>query len=157
MKLAFYYLQSGKEPWAESAVQLYVKKISPMISFELKPLKSKSEKRDNAEKKKQAEAKTILDQIQPTDHLILFDEKGKEFRSSVCFSEFMTKRFELGKQRVVFVIGGPYGFSEDVKQRANDKISLSKLTLNHHVAIVTALEQIYRGFTIWKGTPYHNV
>ena len=88
--------------------------------------------------------------------MILFDERGKLHKNSRDFSAAIVKAIESGRQRIVFVIGGPYGFSQKAKDRADLLLSLSPLTLNHHVAKVTALEQVYRALTIWKNIKYHN-
>ena len=156
MKIDFYYYHSSNAEWAEKAKEVYLKKISPFCKFSLKQIKSKSNKRDNKDQKLLSEQKQLFDLIDPSDFLILFDEKGKAFQNSIDLSKAIVKAIESGKSRLVFVIGGPYGFSEEVKNRAQLRVSLSGLTMNHHVALIMSLEQIYRSFTIWKGIPYHN-
>ena len=156
MKIVFYYLQGSKEPWAEMASSLLSKKIGYMVPFELLPLKSKSLSRDQEAAKKNQEEQKILTALTKDDFVILFDEKGQLHKESRSFSNAIVKAMEAGKMRVVFLIGGPYGFSEAVRSRSNLLLSLSPLTMNHHVAKVTALEQIYRALTIWKNIKYHN-
>ncbi len=101
------------------------------------------------------EADLILKQLDNSDEVILLDEKGKEF-SSVGFSEFLSKKMLASHKRMVFVVGGPYGFSERVYARANGKISLSAMTFSHQMIRVIFVEQLYRAFTILKGESYHH-
>ena len=143
--------------WAEAAAMEYAQKISHFFKFERIMLKSKSSGREQAEEKRRAEADTLLKHFEKSDFVILFDEHGKTFRSSEEFSAALIKAVGSSAPTVSFVIGGPYGFDAAVLERANAKWSLSALTMNHHVAHVAALEQIYRGLTIWKGLPYHNI
>ena len=93
--------------------------------------------------------------IMPTDQLILLDEKGKNF-SSIGFSEDLQKKMNSGVKTLVFVIGGPYGFSDAVYAKANGKTSLSLMTFSHQMVRLFFIEQLYRGFTILKNEPYHN-
>ena len=97
----------------------------------------------------------ILAKITPTDQLILLDEKGKNF-SSVGFSEELQKKMNSGVKTLVFVIGGPYGFSETVYAKAQGKISLSLMTFSHQMVRLFFIEQLYRGFTILRNEPYHH-
>lgn len=156
MTLVLYYLKGKAETWAEDASNEFVKKISNYFNIERIALKSKASDREKKEDKINAEAKVILNVIKENDLLILFDEKGKLFKSSKEFSDEFLRQLSFKKSRMVFIIGGPYGFSNDVRKRAQAMWSLSGLTFNHHIAQVTALEQIYRALTIWKGVPYHN-
>jgi 23S rRNA (pseudouridine1915-N3)-methyltransferase len=157
MKLVLLYLKGKPEPWAEEACEDLVKKISRFFQTERISIKSKSLDRDDAVKKKNAEGEALLENLSPSDFVILFDEHGKLAKSSEEFSSHLVKVFSQQRSRFVFVIGGPYGFSDEVLKRADLKLSLSPLTMNHHLAQVTALEQIYRALTIWKGLPYHNI
>lgn len=101
------------------------------------------------------EGKKILQSISIDDYVILLDERGKEQRT-IEFSELMGKLFMLPKKRIVFIIGGPWGFSEEVYSRADLKMSLSKMTFPHQLVRLLFLEQLYRVFTIIKGDPYHH-
>lgn len=101
------------------------------------------------------EADLILKQLEPTDEVILLDERGKQY-SSVGFSEFLAKKMLTSQKRMVFVVGGPYGFSEKVYHRANGKISLSAMTFSHQMIRMIFTEQLYRAMTILKGEPYHH-
>ena len=157
MKLVLLIVESGKPPaWVETARAEYAAKISGFVSFEIKNLKSPSVDRDSSSVKTRREASLILGELDEKDMLVLFDEGGKQAKSSEEFSASVGRVLESGKSKIVFCIGGPYGFDESVRARAQMKWSLSALTLNHWVASITALEQVYRGLTILKGIPYHN-
>jgi len=116
---------------------------------ELKQTKSLSE-----EQQKEREGEMILKQLQPSDTVVLLDEHGKELRS-IEFATWLGKKQQNSK-RLVFVIGGPYGFSKDVYTRCNDKLSLSKMTFSHQMVRMIFAEQLYRACTIIKGEPYHH-
>lgn len=104
---------------------------------------------------KVAEGKSILATLDKSDYVVLLDEHGKEMRS-MEFAAYIQKRMLGGTRRLVFVVGGPYGFSPDVYSRANDKISLSKMTLSHEMVRLVFTEQLYRAFTILNHEPYHH-
>lgn len=104
---------------------------------------------------KELEGKEILSKVQPGDSLILLDERGKTF-SSVGFSEFIQQKFNQGGKGLCFVIGGAYGFSTEVYEKSNGKISLSCMTFSHQMVRMIFLEQLYRAMTILKGEPYHH-
>ncbi len=156
MKIQLARLQNKSCEWAELGARDYSKKISAIVQFEEVQIKSKSADRESAEAKKQAEGESLLRYVEVSDHLVLFDEKGRNFKSSREFSQFFLKVMGAGKKRAILAIGGPYGFSDAVRARANDQISFSGLTFNHHLARVVALEQIYRALSIWKNLPFHN-
>ena len=104
---------------------------------------------------KEKEADLILKCLDNSDDVILLDEKGKQY-TSIGFSEFIEKKSLTSLKRMVFVVGGPYGFSQRIYQRANSLISLSAMTFSHQMIRVIFLEQLYRAFTILKGEPYHH-
>lgn len=108
------------------------------------------------EELKKMEGKSILSKLKPGDSLYLLDEKGKEF-NSVQYSDFFIKKMNSGLKNLVLVIGGAYGFSDKVYQKSQGKIALSKMTFPHQLIRVFLLEQVYRGFTIIKGEPYHHI
>ena len=107
------------------------------------------------QEQKNKEGELILSKIGPYDHLLLFDENGKTF-TSVGFSKFLQKKMNSGIKTLVFVIGGPYGFSEEVYAKAQGKVSLSSMTFSHQMVRLFITEQIYRAYTILKGEPYHH-
>ena len=133
----------------------YVERIGHYMPFgmttipELKNTKSLTE-----EQQKQAEGELILKQLQPTDTVVLLDEHGKELRS-VELARWLEQKRNTAR-RLVFVIGGPYGFSKEVYARANEQLSLSKLTFSHQMIRLIFTEQVYRACTIIKGEPYHH-
>ena len=96
-----------------------------------------------------------MKQLQAGDHVVLLDEHGKELRS-VEFSHYMEQRMQTVSKRLVFIIGGPYGFSPDVYAKANEKLSLSKMTFSHQMVRLIFVEQLYRAMTIMRGEPYHH-
>jgi len=157
MKFRFLILEGGKPPsWVATARSEYQEKISHFIPFEIRLLKSPNADRDSAVVKQRLEADLILRELSDKDLLVLFDEKGKLGKSSEDFAQTLSRVLESGKASVVFCIGGPYGFADEVRKRAQMQWSLSPLTMNHWIAGLMALEQIYRGFTIVRGIPYHN-
>ena len=156
MKFVFMTLASSNEAWSLEARQLYQQKIGHYVSFEHKHLKPKKHARENKDQKIKSESDEILKQIENSDFLLLFDEKGKTF-DSISFSRQLEQQMSGGKKRIIFLIGGAFGVSDEVKDRANLKVSLSSFVFNHLVAEVVALEQIYRALTIQKNIPYHNV
>ncbi|MFB6318965.1 23S rRNA (pseudouridine(1915)-N(3))-methyltransferase RlmH [Saccharicrinis sp. FJH54] len=136
--------------------ELYIKRIKRYINFDfvIIPDLKKSKKRSE-DVQKELEGKIILDNLQAGDYLVLLDEYGKELRS-VEFADFIQKRMNSGIKQLVFLIGGPYGFSEEVKKRCDYTLSLSKMTYSHQLVRVLFAEQLYRAFSIIKGEPYHH-
>ncbi len=140
----------------QSLIEDYQKRLSFYIKFDLEILPDiKNVKNLSESQQKEKEGELILAKITPTDQLILLDENGKSF-SSVAFSEELQKKMNAGIKTLVFVIGGPYGFSEAVYTKAQGKISLSPLTFSHQMVRLFFIEQLYRGFTILKNEPYHH-
>ncbi|WP_310557818.1 23S rRNA (pseudouridine(1915)-N(3))-methyltransferase RlmH [Flavobacterium sp.] len=140
----------------QSLIDEYQKRLSFYIKFDLEIIPdSKNVKNLSESQQKEKEGDMILAKITPTDQLILLDENGKTF-SSVSFSEELQKKMNSGVKTLVFVIGGPYGFSETVYAKAHGKISLSLMTFSHQMVRLFFIEQLYRGFTILKNEPYHH-
>ena len=140
----------------QSLIEEYQKRLSFYIKFDLEIIPDiKNVKNLSESQQKEKEGELILAKITPTDQLILLDENGKTF-SSVAFSEELQKKMNAGIKTLVFVIGGPYGFSETVYGKANGKISLSLMTFSHQMVRLFFIEQLYRGFTILKNEPYHH-
>lgn len=133
----------------------YVERIGHYMPFSITTIPElKNTKSLNESQQKEREGELILKQIQQSDTVVLLDEHGKEFRS-VDFANWIQKKQNTAR-RLVFVIGGPYGFSDEVYERANEKISLSKMTFSHQMVRLIFTEQIYRACTIIKGEPYHH-
>lgn len=146
----------GKEPWLQELSTLYLKKISAFCQFELVRVKPYREARDQLDVKKKKEGEQILKVLSDRSFIVLCDERGKNF-DSVSFSKTLESQLEqLGSRELVFILGGAYGISDEIQERAQMKMSLSSLVFNHHIAMAVLLEQIYRAFTIIKGIPYHN-
>ena len=134
----------------------YTKRLGHYIKFSLEVIPDiKNAKNLSEAEQKQKEGELILKKIKPTDSLILLDEQGKQF-DSVAFSSYLQKHMNSGVKQVVFVIGGPYGFSDAIYQNAKGKISLSKMTFSHQMIRLFFIEQLYRGFTILRNESYHH-
>jgi 23S rRNA (pseudouridine1915-N3)-methyltransferase len=137
-------------------VEEYSKRLGFYIRFEFEQIPDlKNSKGLSEQVQKEKEGALILKKIQASDELILLDEQGKQY-SSMDFSDYLQKKMNAGLKQLVFVIGGPYGFSPEVYQRANGKISLSKMTFSHQMVRVFFIEQLYRSFTILRNEPYHH-
>jgi len=140
----------------QTLMEEYQKRLSFYIKFELEVIPDlKNAKNLSEDQQKEKEGELILSKLTPTDYLILLDENGKSF-SSMAFSAELQKKMNAGIKTLVYVIGGPYGFSEKVYQKANQKISLSAMTFSHQMVRLFFIEQVYRGFTILKNEPYHH-
>ena len=133
----------------------YAERISHYMPFDIVTIPElRNTKNLTEEQQKAAEGELILRQLQPTDHVVLLDEHGTEHRS-IELARWLEQKQQTAR-RLVFVIGGPYGFSTAVYQRANEKISLSRLTFSHQMVRLVFTEQLYRACTIIKGEPYHH-
>jgi Uncharacterized conserved protein len=134
----------------------YQNRLKFYIPFEMSVIPElKNTKSLSMNEQKEKEADLILKQLDNSDEVVLLDEKGRQF-SSVGFSEFISKKMLASHKRMVFVVGGPYGFSDRVYQRANGKVSLSSMTFSHQMIRLIFVEQLYRAMTILKGEPYHH-
>ena len=139
-----------------SLIDDYIKRLGYYIKFSLDIIPDiKNSKNLSEVQQKQKEGELILKKISTTDTLILLDENGKQF-DSVDFSSYLQKHMNSGIKQLVFVIGGPYGFSKDVYKKSNGKLSLSKMTFSHQMVRLFVIEQLYRGFSILKNEPYHH-
>jgi len=140
----------------QSLIETYQNRLKHYINFELEIIPDiKNVKNLSQTQQKEKEGELILKKLSATDVLILLDEKGKEFRS-IEFSKYLQKKMNSGIKQLVFVIGGPYGFSDAVYKKSSGKISLSKMTFSHQMIRLFVVEQIYRAFTILKNEPYHH-
>lgn len=134
----------------------YTKRLSHYVNFSIEILADiKQAKNLSESEQKTKEGAQILAKLNPGDLLILLDENGKQF-TSVDFASQLQKRMNSGIKQLVYVIGGPYGFSEEVYQKAQGKIALSKMTFSHQMIRLFFIEQLYRGFTILRNEPYHH-
>ena len=156
MKITLLTVGKTDKDWVKQGMDIYVSRLKHYIPFavvEIPELKNVSALTKDQIKVREGEL--ILKNIKPTDDLILLDERGKEF-SSVEFAKVIQDKISYVGKDMVYVIGGAYGFSDAVYQRANSKISLSRMTFSHQMVRAIFVEQIYRAFTIMKGEPYHH-
>ena len=140
----------------QQLISTYEKRLVRYINFELQLLPDiKNSKSLTEELQKVKEGELILSNIESSHYLILLDERGKEY-TSVAFADELQKKMNTSIKQLTFVIGGPYGFSQEVYSRANGKLSLSKLTFSHQMIRLFFIEQLYRAFTILRNEPYHH-
>ena len=140
----------------EALVAMYTKRLNHYVRFAITTIADIRNTKKLAEaEQKRLEGEAILRLLNESDHVTLLDEHGAELRS-IEFAELVQRRMSSGVKRLVFVIGGPYGFSEALYQRANSKLSLSKMTFSHQIVRAIFAEQLYRAFTILKNEPYHH-
>ena len=140
----------------EALVAMYSKRLNHYVRFAITTIADiRNTKKMSEAEQRRMEGETILRLLTDSDHVMLLDEHGAELRS-IEFADMLQRRMLAGTRRLVFVIGGPYGFSEAVYQRANSKLSLSKMTFSHQIVRAIFAEQLYRAFTILKNEPYHH-
>ncbi|WP_310555429.1 23S rRNA (pseudouridine(1915)-N(3))-methyltransferase RlmH [Flavobacterium sp.] len=140
----------------QTLIDDYTKRLSFYIKFDLEIIPDiKNAKNLSESQQKEKEGELILSKIAATDQLILLDENGKTF-SSIAFADELQKKMNSGIKTLVFVIGGPYGFSDTIYKTATGKISLSQMTFSHQMVRLFVIEQLYRGFTILRNEPYHH-
>lgn len=150
-------IESGKtrDSFIKEGVELFRLRVMRYVPFKIETLPELKKTRNLTMKEVQnQEAALLLKWVKPTDHLVLLDERGQEY-NSISFAEYLNS-LEGRVNHLVFVIGGPYGFSEEVYKRADAQLSLSKLTFSHQLVRVIFMEQLYRAYTILKGEPYHH-
>jgi 23S rRNA (pseudouridine1915-N3)-methyltransferase len=134
----------------------YSKRLNFYIKFEFEVIPDLKNTKSLSEiLQKEKEGELILKNIIPSDDVILLDERGKSY-TSIDFSDFLQKKMNAGLKQLIFVIGGPYGFSDQMYTRANAKLSISKMTFSHQMIRPFFIEQLYRGFTILRNEPYHH-
>ncbi len=156
MKTLFLLTGKTKESYLIEGMKEYQKRIRNYIPFDLTEIPDLKNTRNlPPEKVKENEGQLILQQLKEGDYAVLLDEKGKELTSGE-FADFMQARMLASNRRVVFITGGAWGFSRDVYERADFKLSLSRMTFPHQLVRLIFLEQLYRAHTILKGEPYHN-
>jgi len=156
MKLELWMQGQTAFDYIKTGVEIYEKRLKHFIPFETMVISDiKNAKSLTEEQLKQKEGEQILKKIDSNDYLILLDERGKQF-SSLQFSELLEGYLQSNHKRIIFLIGGAYGFSEEVYKRANAQWSLSKLTFSHQMVRLFVVEQIYRGMSILRGLPYHH-
>jgi len=156
VKILLLTIGNTDKKYMKEGIDDYVKRISFYLPFEMKVIPDiKNRSSLSKELQKEKEGLLIMNQISLGDFVVLLDERGTEF-SSVAFSKWVEKKMIAGTRQLIFVIGGPYGFSETVYQRSDTKISMSKMTFSHQMVRMIFVEQIYRAMTIIKNEPYHH-
>lgn len=137
-------------------IDKYVRRLAHYNRFELEVIPDiKNTKSLDATRQKTLEGKEILNKLSPADFVVLLDENGRQYASE-DFAQYLQKQLNSGKKQLIFVLGGPYGFSEEVYKRAQGKLSLSKMTFSHQMVRLFFVEQLYRGFSILRNEPYHH-
>lgn len=156
MKITLLAIGKTNARFLQEGIDQYTKRLSHYIPFELKILPDvKTTKALTNEKQKEMEGQMFMSVIGQGDWVTLLDEKGKEFTSRE-FASYIDKKTITISKNLIFIIGGPYGFSQEMYNRANEKLSLSKMTFSHEMIRLFFVEQIYRAMTILKGEPYHH-
>jgi 23S rRNA (pseudouridine1915-N3)-methyltransferase len=156
MKLSLLCISKTTEKYLQEGIAIYENRLQHYCKYQRIEIPDlKNSKNLSFDQQKQKEAELLLAKISNTDFVVLLDENGKEY-SSMQLSKELTKWMNQSISHVVFVIGGPYGFDQSVYERANLKISLSKLTFSHQMVRLFFTEQVYRAFSIIKGEPYHH-
>jgi len=156
MKIEFWMLGDTTKDFHKEGLDKFCARITKLIPFETRIINTKkgfNKLPKQAWKKK--EALLVMDKLQASDHLILLDEKGKSF-TSANFAKHIDRLMNLNKDRIVFLVGGPWGFDESLYGRAQGKLAISEMTFSHQLIRVLFAEQLYRGLSILKGLPYHN-
>lgn len=142
--------------WIDEGISVYEKRLKKYIKFSLKSIPDiKSGKNITPDLQKEMEGKVLMNVILPTDYVILLDERGEQL-TSLKFASQLEKLLSLSHKRIVFIIGGPYGFSKLLYDRKDKMISLSSMTFTHEMIKLFFVEQVYRAFTILNGEPYHH-
>ena len=142
--------------FVKEGIEEYSGRLRHYVSFKIDTVPDiRGTRKMSESQQKEAEGRLLLDGFQPSDFVVLLDEHGDEF-TSLKFAGWMEKKMASGFKRIIFVVGGPYGFSPDVYSRANSKISLSKMTFPHELVRLFFVEQLYRAYTILNHEPYHH-
>lgn len=156
MKIELWVVGRTSTPYIRTGIDVFVKRIGHYVPFEIVEMPDvKGTKALTEDLQKQLEGQRMLDVIRPGDWVVLLDEKGREYTSRE-FAVYVDKKMVNVSRRIIFVVGGPYGFSREMYNRADDKMSLSKMTFPHELVRLFFVEQLYRAMTILRGEPYHH-
>lgn len=156
MKITLLAVGKTEDKYLIEGIDKYLNRLKHYINFNIVVIPDiKNTKNLSEAQQKTKEAELISKQINPTDIVVLLDERGKK-HSSVSFSEYLNKQMIGSVQNLVFIIGGPYGFDESIYKRSNTSVSLSDMTFSHQMVRLFFVEQLYRAFTILKNEPYHH-
>lgn len=156
VKVLILFIGKTDKEYIKKGIEDYAHRLNFYLPVEIKIIPDvKKAGNLSEEQQKEKEGRLILELISPGDHMVLLDEKGKEF-SSLEFSKWMEKKMIAGTRQLIFVVGGPYGFSRAVSERADFSLSLSKMTFSHQMVRMIFVEQLYRSMTILRNEPYHH-
>ena len=156
MKITLAVIGKTEVGFVRQGIDEYVKRLQHYVPFNIQYIGDVKSTRNMSEaQQKTAEGKQLLGALETSDYVVLLDEHGTE-RTSMDYSQWLERRMASGSKQLVFVVGGPYGFSPEVYDRANEKISLSKMTFPHELVRLIFVEQLYRAFTILRHEPYHH-
>lgn len=155
MKTELWAVGKTAEQYLETGIGIFENRLQRYLPFSLVILPDAKLKTTDGQLLKQAEGRVILSKLQPDDYVVLLDERGRQF-TSVELARWMERRMVSSPRRLIFLIGGAFGFSEAVYERAQEEISLSKMTFSHQMIRLFFTEQLYRAMTILKNEPYHN-
>lgn len=156
MKVQLIVVGRTVEKHLTTLINDYCERIKHYLPFDMEVIPElKNTKALTAAQQKEREGELIKKQLRDGDYVVLLDEGGKEFRS-VEFAQYLEKKQSSGARRLVFIVGGPYGFVDDIYRLANEKVSLSKMTFSHQMVRLFFVEQVYRAMTILRGEPYHH-
>lgn len=156
MKVALLVIGKTDAGYFIDALNEYQKRLEHYIPFEMQVIPDiKNTKSLSVDQQKEKEAELILKGLQAGDYIVLLDEKGKEY-SSMQFASYIEKKTHTVSKRLVFIIGGPYGFSQKVYEKASEKLTLSRMTFSHQMVRLIFVEQLYRAMTILNNEPYHH-
>lgn len=156
MKIQLLVIGKTASNYISTGIDMYLSRLSHYVPFEIKILPDiKNYRKMTEEQQKVAEGQLFLEQMSSGDFVVLLDERGKEM-TSMEFSGYISRKISTVSRGIIFVVGGPYGFSPAVYERADDKISLSRMTFSHEMVRLFFVEQLYRAMTILRGEPYHH-
>ena len=156
MKITLAVIGKTEVGFVRQGIEEYVKRLQHYVTFNIQYIGDVKATRNMSEaQQKTAEGRALLATFEASDYVVLLDEHGTE-RTSVDYSGWLQRWLASGSKRLIFVVGGPYGFSQEVYDRANEKISLSKMTFPHELVRLIFVEQLYRAFTIQRHEPYHH-
>lgn len=156
MKIRLLCIGKTDDRYIQEGIEKYLKRLKHYISFQIVELPDiKNAKNLSEQQQKEREGEMLLKQIGPQDFVMLLDERGKAFRS-IEFSAYLEQKMVSNTTQMLFIIGGPYGFSELVQRRANFNMSLSNMTFSHQMIRLFMVEQLYRAYSIMRGEPYHH-
>ncbi len=156
MKIHFWAIGKTNEKYLREGIGIFTKRLGHYLPFEMQELPDiKQAGKLSPVALKEKEGEMVLQRLKSDDYLILLDERGKRYTSE-AFARQINKWLQLSQKRIIFLVGGAYGFSTDLYQRANQKIALSEMTFSHQMVRLFFVEQLYRGMSILRNQPYHN-